>query len=147
MSMHSIVVGVDGREKSYRALSFGVGLAQREGASLAVCYVRPFVTWQTLALTALSAMSATWSPPASSAEDADGCASELARETALLSEQTGVPAQFIIMQGNPVTEIASLAHYHDSDLIVLGHTRRFRMGSLLAHRVSNGFRQSVLMTP
>jgi nucleotide-binding universal stress UspA family protein len=39
MSMVSVVVGVDGTERSDHALSFAVGLAARERARLSACFV------------------------------------------------------------------------------------------------------------
>lgn len=146
MSMRSIVVGVDGSEKSYRALAFSVGLAQRESAVLHVCYIRPFAQWTTLLLTSAAAATGAAAPlpePAGAA-----VAAELTAEATDAFARTGVHGEVLVSAGDPVVELARLADRRRADLIVIGHTHRLRSSPRdLARRLTNGYAHGLLITP
>lgn len=146
MSMRSIVVGVDGSEKSYRALAFSAGLAQREKATLHVCNVSPYARLTTLLLSSAAAAAGT-APPFSEPPEA-AVAAELTAEATDAFARTGVDGRVLVSAGDPVVELARLAKRRCADLIVIGHTRRLHSyRGDLARRLTNGYTSGLLITP
>ncbi|MDN4614080.1 universal stress protein [Leifsonia sp. F6_8S_P_1B] len=146
MSMRSIVVGVDGSEKSYRALAFSIGLAQRESAALTVCHVRPYAQWTTLLLSSVAAVGGMTVPPAEPVETA--VAHEVTAAAADAIAGAGIDGHVLVSTGDPATELARLARRRCADIVVIGHTRRLRSRPAdLARRLTNGFLHGLVITP
>ena len=144
MSLRSIVVGVDGRERSSRALAFGLGLAERESATLSVCYVRPFPHWSSFALTSLSLFC--WDVGALLHESGDDVAAEVAAEVSDAVRRTGGRARLFLPAGDIVGELAEVARVQEADLVVVGRSRRVGGGRCSAAvRLTDGFRRALLI--
>jgi nucleotide-binding universal stress UspA family protein len=144
MSLRSIVVGVDGREKSSRALAFSLGLAERESATLNVCYVRPFAHWSSFALTSLSMFC--WDVGAVLSAASADVAAEVSAEVSDASNRTGVRCRLFLPVGDIVGELAELARVQQADLVVVGRSRRLGGGRFSpARRLTDGFQRGLLI--
>ncbi len=123
-----ILVAVDGSDTSMRAGAYAAGLARRQGARLAVVYVR---TVGSLAQAVPGAMPAM--------DQANRQAGQQLRE--LVTDQTtrlGIPAEFHEREGSPFAELSALADELRADAVVVGASmqagHRF-VGSLALHLV------------
>jgi len=149
--MRSIVVGVDGRERSYRALAFSAGLARRESAELAVCYVRPSVRWQSFVLASLPAMAllpVSWDSVAMEGAACVATAQAVSEEAAVAFDATGIPGDVFVRTGDIVKELARLADERLADLVVIGTPRRLRSRSAaITSRLTHGFRRGLYIAP
>lgn len=144
MSLRSIVVGVDGRERSSRALAFSLGLAERESATLHVCYVRPFVHWSSFALTSMSMFC--WDVGGLLRVSGEEVADEVAAEVSDAFRRSGVRGRLFLPAGDIVGELAELARAQQADLVVVGRSRRLGAGrSSAARRLTDGFRRGLLI--
>lgn len=144
MSLRSIVVGVDGRERSSRALAFSLGLAERESATLHVCYVRPFAHWSSFALTSVSMFC--WDVGAVLRASGDDVAAEVTAEVSDAFRRTGVRGRLFLSAGDVVGELAELARVQQADLVVVGRSRRLGGGrSSAARRLTDGFQRGLLI--
>jgi nucleotide-binding universal stress UspA family protein len=123
-----ILVAVDGSDTSMRAGAYAAGLARRQGARLAVIFVK---TVGSLAQTVPGAVPAM--------DDANrGVADELRDLVTQQSQRLGLQADFHEREGNPFTELVSLADELRADAVVVGASmqagHRF-IGSLALHLV------------
>lgn len=144
MSLRNIVVGVDGGEKSSRALAFSLGLAGREAATLSVCYVRPPVPWTSFALTSMSMFC--WDVGALVRASHDHVAAEVAAEASDAFARTGVRGQLVLRSGDVVGELAELARVREADLVVVGRSRCLGGGRFsAARRLTDGYRRALLI--
>lgn len=128
--MKHIIVGIDGRERSYHALAFAAGLAQRESAALSVCYVFcPHVQWPPLTFESLFTSLAL---PAPMSDDAVGTAieQEVADKATEIFDRAHIHGQIVVRTGRVVDELVKLADEQHADLIVIG--KPHRLGSRLA---------------
>ncbi|WP_282944693.1 universal stress protein [Cellulomonas endometrii] len=144
MSLRHILVGVDGRERSYRALAFSVGLAERESATLSVCYVRPFVHWTSVAVSSMSMFS--WDARALADDASSDVAADVTAEVADVLTRTRVHGRLFLPTGDIVGELAGLARTQRADLVVIGRSRRLGGGRFsAARRLTNGFEHGLLI--
>lgn len=144
MSLRSIVVGVDGRERSSRALAFSLGLAERESATLSICYVRPRTHWTSLALTSMSMFC--WDTAMLARATNDAIAAEVAAEVSEALSRTRVRGELYLADGDIVGELGALARVQQADLVVIGRSRRLGAGrSCAARRLTGGFRRGLLI--
>jgi nucleotide-binding universal stress UspA family protein len=121
-----ILVGIDGSETSMRAGAFAAGLARRQGAHLAVLFVR--------------VLSAALAPEVTLAKR-DAQDSALAELRAVMDEgmsRLGIESTLYVREGNPYAEIKRLADELRVDAVVVGASmqtgHRF-VGSLATHLV------------
>jgi nucleotide-binding universal stress UspA family protein len=108
MAISSVVVGIDGTEASYHALSFAVGLAAREQAVVDVCYV-----WHHQ-ITPLGAVNPV------NPEECSKDIIERVREEFARAEVAGI---FEVREGEASVELKKLADERRADLIVVGRSR------------------------
>src|SRR5690606_6127919 len=127
-----IVVGVDGSESSMRAAAYALGLARRQGATLAAVYVRPGMA----AGVALGA-------PAADATDeiADELVTQI-REAAQRVRDLSAPRwQFHTFRGDPYNGLVKAADDLRADAVVVGASEkaghRF-VGSVAVRLVKTG---------
>jgi nucleotide-binding universal stress UspA family protein len=123
-----ILVAVDGSDTSMRAGAYAAGLARRQGARLAVIFVR---TVGSLAQTVPGAVPAM--------DDANRSTSQLLQEQVTSqSQRLGIEAEFYEREGNPFAELVALADELRADAVVVGASmqagHRF-IGSLALHLV------------
>lgn len=150
MSIRRIVVGVDGGERSYRALTFGAGLARREGAALDVCYVAPYVRWQSLLLSALPMLVpfVLYDPIAAAEAERTDIAQDVTAEAAIVFNAADLRGEVFVRTGDVVEELSRLADERDADLIVVGTPRRARLRSAgVVSRLTRGSDRGLLVAP
>jgi nucleotide-binding universal stress UspA family protein len=123
-----ILVAVDGSDTSLRAGAYAAGLARRQGARLAVIFVK---TVGSLAQTVAGAVPAM--------DDANRSTAQELRD--LVEQQKarlGLQADFYEREGNPFAELVALADELRADAVVVGASmqagHRF-IGSLALHLV------------
>jgi nucleotide-binding universal stress UspA family protein len=108
-----ILAAVDGSPPSLRALAYAAGLARREHAQLICVYVHQPAT--------AARMACVLSPEVTAAAWADPEPSEfVGADVAIECRSWGTPARFVILRGDPLTELTALAAEVHADLIVTG---------------------------
>ena len=125
-----IVVGLDGSRTSWRAASYANGLARRQGSRVTVVYVvspsaLAKITGDSAGITVMTEMDQ------SVGADLRGQVERLARER-------GVATEFLVIQGDPFTELRRVAEEKRADALVVGASERAGhrfMGSLAARLV------------
>jgi nucleotide-binding universal stress UspA family protein len=126
-----VVVGIDGSPTSLRAGAYAAGLARRQRARLVVVHVvcRP-------ALAALAP-----SQPWPVEETLGEITEDLRRQVEAGVRHTGVDAEFVVVRGDPYSELSRVACELRADLVVVGSSasagHRF-LGSLAVKLVRAG---------
>ncbi len=120
MAISSVVVGIDGTEASYHALSFAVGLAARERATVSACFV-----WhhQITPMGGVIPM------------DPEACSKDIAERVGEEFERVGVAGTFELREGEASGELKKLADERRADVIVVGRSRHpyLNLGSVPRH--------------
>jgi nucleotide-binding universal stress UspA family protein len=137
--MKDIVVGVDGSDTSWRALSMAIGLARRwEGCTIRICYVSQVPVSAQLGAIAL---------PISPLVGANG-AGELKQAVSDELARYSVGGEFNERNGDVARELESLAEACRADLIVVGRSRHpaLHLGGVPRRVLAMG-RRPVLVVP
>nr|WP_312881249.1 universal stress protein [Actinomadura alba] len=109
-----IVAGVDGSTTSMRAGAYAAGLARRQNSRLVVVYVAGRSSLAGMAPGGALATEQTMD------EIADG----LRREVTDAAARLGVPAEFVVSRGDPLTELARIADEVKADGVVVGASEK-----------------------
>ncbi len=137
--MKDIVVGVDGSDTSWRALSMAIGLARRwEGCTIRICYVS-----QVPVSAQLGAIALPISPLAGANE-----AGELKQAVSDELARYSVAGEFNERSGDVARELEGLAEACHADMIVLGRSRHpaLHLGGVPRRVLAMGHRP-VLVVP
>jgi nucleotide-binding universal stress UspA family protein len=125
-----IMVGIDGSDTSLRAGAFAAGLARRERSRLVCVFVRPTAANVAAAGAGLSLVIPD-----------DDVTDDLRRLITEGAVYHGVPAELLVIQGDPFTEITRVAKELRADLVVVGastHAGHRLVGSLAVRLVRAG---------
>jgi nucleotide-binding universal stress UspA family protein len=105
-----ILVGVDGSQTSLHAGAYAAGLARRQRSKLIVLYVK------TVSPTPIAAPEA----GVAIARSHDQIAAELQATLDENAARLGIDAELVVRDGNPYTELLSVAQERKVDAIVVG---------------------------
>ena len=127
--MKTIVLATDGSPSARKATAAAVELAQALGARLRVVTV-----WQT-PVYSFGYVPLTWTPELIDAERVH--AHDVVEAAVRTAEEAGVPATAVLREGDPATEICSVAEESGADMVVVGAhgwgpLKRFVFGSVSA---------------
>lgn len=122
-----IVVGLDGSRTSWRAASYANGLARRQRSRVTVVYVA--------SPGALAAMTADAASVMAQAREEAGA--ELREQVERLAQERGVETRFLVVHGDPFTELRRVAQEVRADALVVGASERagHRLVGSLASRL------------
>jgi nucleotide-binding universal stress UspA family protein len=136
--MKDIVVGVDGSDTSWRALSMAIGLARRWDATIRICYVSQVPVSAQLGAIALPIA------PLSGANEAG----ELKQAVSDELSHNSVAGEFNERTGDVAREIEAVAEACHADLIVVGRSRHpaLHLGGVPRRVLAMG-RRPVLVVP
>lgn len=109
MSVHTIVVGVDGSENSDRAVRFAADLAQQLGARVVAVH----------AFDPLGQLGKV-EPPVDFAQLAAEAKARLSTEWCRALHDAGVQCDTIVVENTPVSALVDAAQEHGADLVVVG---------------------------
>ena len=109
----NIVVGVDGSQTSWRAVSMAAGIARREGGVIHACFVLHVPATAEMGVFAVPV------PTLPGDDDADVLRSEVMRELS----QAGVEGGFACRRGDIARELEALAEACQADMVVVGRSR------------------------
>lgn len=111
-----VLLGIDDSDSALRALDYAVGAAQRANAHLLALYVQPDLPSVLAEQTAVEAFLA----------HQQTLIEDLRREIAYSCESASVTHEFLIVQGDPYTELKRLARSAHVDAVVVGISTRAR---------------------
>jgi nucleotide-binding universal stress UspA family protein len=136
-----IVVGLDGSRTSWRAASYANGLARRQHSQVTVVYVVSPGALATMSADAVAAMAA---------EDVgEEIGAGLREQVERLAAERGVDTEFLIVRGDPLTELRRVAQEVRADALVVGASERagHRFVGSLAGRLVKAARWPVTVVP
>jgi nucleotide-binding universal stress UspA family protein len=126
-----IMVAIDGSPTSLRAGSYAAGLARRQGARLLVVHVvHPPTATGLLPTAAVLA-----------AQAGEEIAEDLRAQVAAGAAHAGIDVEYLVLHGDPFTELARIAEEGRADAVVVGastHTGHRLIGSLAVRLVRAG---------
>jgi len=136
-----IVVGLDGSRTSWRAASYANGLARRQRSRVTVVYVAspgPLAT-----MTGDGAWMAVMS------EACEEVGADLREEVERLAMERGIDTEFLVVHGDPFTELRRVAQEVRADALVVGASERagHRFVGSLAGRLVKAARWPVTVVP
>ena len=137
----TIVVGLDGSRTSWRAASYANGLARRQRSQVTVVYV--------VSPGALAAMTAD-AVAAMAAEDVgEEMGAGLREQVERLAAERGIATEFLMVRGDPFTELRRVAQEVRADALVVGASERagHRFVGSLAGRLVKAARWPVTVVP
>lgn len=109
-----IVVGLDGSRTSWRAASYANGLARRQGSRVTVVYVASPGALAMMAGDAAGMM----------AEVQQEVGADLRGQVVRLAAERGVDTEFLVVDGDPFTELRRVAREVRADAVVVGASER-----------------------
>jgi nucleotide-binding universal stress UspA family protein len=109
-----IVVGLDGSRTSWRAVAYANGLARRQGSRVTVVYVA--------VPNALAMMTA--AGPGIMAEVLQEVGADLRTQVEYLARERGVDTEFLVVHGDPFSELRRVAGEVRADALVVGASER-----------------------
>ena len=135
-----IVVGLDGSRTSWRAASYANGLARRQRCRVTVVYVA--------SPGALAAMTADGAGIVM-AEVREEVGADLREQVGRLAGERGVETDFLVVHGDPLTELRRVAQQVRADAVVVGASERagHRFVGSLAGRLVKAARWPVTVVP
>jgi nucleotide-binding universal stress UspA family protein len=141
-----IVVGLDGSRTSWRAASYANGLARRQGSRVTVVYVASRSGMEMMAGEVMAGESAGM---AVMAEVHRAVGANLRGQVERLADERGVDTQFLVVQGDPVTELRRVAEEVGADALVVGASERtgHRFVGSIASRLVKAARWPVTVVP
>jgi nucleotide-binding universal stress UspA family protein len=111
-----IVVGLDGSRTSWRAASYANGLARRQGSRVTVVYVA--------SSGALARMAGDAAGTMVMAEVQQEIGADLRGQVVRLAAERGVDTEFMVVGGDPFTELRRVAREVRADAVVVGASER-----------------------
>src|SRR5437764_684948 len=111
-----IVVGLDGSRTSWRAASYANGLARRQGSRVTVVYVA--------SPGALAGMAGDAAGMMVMAEVQQEVGADLREQVVRLAAERGVDTEFLVVGGDPFTELRRVAREVRADAVVVGASER-----------------------
>jgi nucleotide-binding universal stress UspA family protein len=134
-----IVVGLDGSRTSWRAAAYANGLARRQGARVTVVYVA--------SPNALAML--TEAGPGIMAEVLQEVGADLRTQVEYLARERGVDTEFLVVHGDPFSELRRVAGEVRADALVVGASERagHRFVGSLAGRLVKAARWPVTVVP
>jgi nucleotide-binding universal stress UspA family protein len=111
-----IVVGLDGSRTSWRAASYANGLARRQGSRVTVVYVA--------SPGALAGMAGDAAGMMVMAEVQQEVGTDLREQVVRLAAERGVDTEFLVVDGDPFTELRRVAREVRADAVVVGASER-----------------------
>jgi nucleotide-binding universal stress UspA family protein len=109
-----IVVGLDGSRTSWRAASYANGLARRQGSRVTVVYVASPGALARMAGDAAGMM----------ADVQQEIGADLRGQVVRLAAERGVDTEFLVVDGDPFTELRRVAREVRADAVVVGASER-----------------------
>lgn len=136
-----IVVGLDGSRTSWRAASYANGLARRQRSRVTVVYV--------VSPGALAALTADVAGAMVATEMLEDAAADLRGEVERLAAERGIDTEFLVVHGDPFTELRRVAREVRADALVVGASERagHRLVGSLAGRLVKAARWPVTVVP
>jgi nucleotide-binding universal stress UspA family protein len=136
-----IVVGLDGSRTSWRAASYANGLARRQHSRVTVVYVASHGS--------LAAMTGEGTGMAVMAEAREEMGADLREEVERLAMERGIDTEFLVIHGDPFTELRRVAQEVRADAVVVGASERagHRFVGSLAGRLVKTARWPVTVVP
>jgi nucleotide-binding universal stress UspA family protein len=136
-----IVVGLDGSRTSWRAASYANGLARRQGSRVTVVYVvspsaLAKITGDSAGITVMTEMH-------------QSVGADLRGQVECLARERGVVTEFLVIHGDPFTELRRVAEEMRADALVVGASERagHRFAGSLARRLVKAARWPVTVVP
>ena len=136
-----IVVGLDGSRTSWRAASYANGLARRQRSRVTVVYVASHGP--------LATMTGDGAGMAVMAEAREEVGADLREEVERLAMERGIDTEFLVVRGDPFTELRRVAQEVRADALVVGASERagHRFVGSLAGRLVKAARWPVTVVP
>jgi nucleotide-binding universal stress UspA family protein len=136
-----IVVGLDGSRTSWRAASYANGLARRQRSRVTVVYAA--------SPGALAAMTGDGTGATVMAEVREEVGADLREQVERLAKERGVDTDFLVIHGDPLTELQRVAQQVQADALVVGASERagHRFVGSLAGRLVKAARWPVTVVP
>lgn len=134
-----IVVGLDGSRTSWRAASYANGLARRQSSRVTVVYVVTPGAMASMTPDAAGAM----------AEVREQAGEDLREQVERLAQDRGVDTSFLMIHGDPFSELRRVAQEVRADAVVVGASERagHRFVGSLASRLVKTARWPVTVVP
>ncbi|MEU3465217.1 universal stress protein [Streptomyces sp. NPDC006733] len=135
-----IVVGADGSESSWRAVSYAAGLARRQNALLAVVYVQPVIVTGALLGAPVGEVTT---------EVADELQAEIRRSADRLQGIYDIRWEFHTFRGDPYNGLVAAAESLTADAVVVGASEQagHRIVGSVAIRLVKAGRWPVTVVP
>jgi len=136
-----IVVGLDGSRTSWRAAAYANGLARRQRSRVTVVYV--------VSPSALATMTADAAGTIVMGEVREEVGADLRAEVERLAADRGINTEFLVVRGDPFTELRKVAQEVRADALVVGASERagHRFVGSLAGRLVKAARWPVTVVP
>ncbi len=136
-----IVVGLDGSRTSWRAASYANGLARRQHSRVTVVYV--------VSPGALSMMTTDVAGAMVVSEVREEMGADLREQVQRLAIERGIDTEFLVVRGDPFTELRKVAEEVRADALVVGASERagHRFVGSLAGRLVKAARWPVTVVP
>lgn len=136
-----IVVGLDGSRTSWRAASYANGLARRQHSRVTVVYV--------VSPGALAMMTTDLAGAMVVSEVREELGADLREEVQRLAIERGIDTEFLVVRGDPFTELQRVAEEVRADALVVGASERagHRFVGSLAGRLVKAARWPVTVVP
>jgi nucleotide-binding universal stress UspA family protein len=136
-----ILVGLDGSRTSWRAASYANGLARRQRSRVTVVYV--------VSPGALTMMTADAAGAMVMTEAAEQLGVNLREQVEELAVERGIDTEFLMVHGDPFTELGRVAQDVRADALVVGASERagHRFVGSLAGRLVKAARWPVTVVP
>lgn len=136
-----ILVGLDGSRTSWRAASYANGLARRQRSRVTVVFV--------VSPGALAMMTADAAGAMVMTEAAERLGTDLREQVEELAIERGIDTEFLIVHGDPFTELRRVAQDVRADALVVGASERagHRFVGSLAGRLVKAARWPVTVVP
>lgn len=136
-----IVVGLDGSRTSWRAASYANGLARRQRSRVTVVYVT--------SPGALATMTGDGTGAAVVAEMREEVGADLREQVERLAKERGVDTGYLVIRGDPLTELRRVAQQVQAGALVVGASERagHRFVGSLAGRLVKSARWPVTVVP
>ena len=131
--MKRIVVGIDGSEPGWSALTRAAELARATGASLQVAHIRPPISG--LADEGYQADAAGW------VEAREAYSQGLLREAVARVKEAGIEVESVSKLGTPAETLADLAQAKEVTMAVVGHRGRNLAARLFVGSVADRLMQ------